>query len=544
MKSIFLILTFLLSLTSIAEERTESSQKSKIEEVRQSHFSNGVPYYPGVLGIPEAEYEAIRKGYEQRAQANIELAEILYGKDKEKERAELFERIPVLPKLLSYHSGFIEELLGKVNPAHLGRLYAPDIWAVRPPNSNQKWRVVVGEENGGNPGGIERLELLTKQFRANPEFGNVPNNEKMYERMVQHIHVLLESFKGKTQAPVIVYANEVGVSAQPVKIDGKEIKPPAPMPAESIADIKADFAKLGVTWLSLVDPSDKRRIFVEGTQLYLLDKDSKGREVKRKVDALFTRLDLESVDSTYKPQVERNERAGRGDMTEVGKLVGIPGLVEAWLANQNNPAKGFLWVNGLTSMLTTNKIWPQIVDTYIEKIKGQKVILPLLETITFFNEKTGEFDRAKLDKYFERYNDFVGKMTLGQGGKQVFFGEEILEEKERMIETLRKNPFSYVFQRRMELRSLELDFLGKIKPEKFYHDFRLLGLISPKAKTLMKQIMVRLSKSFKINVSLGGSLGMGGKAKVKKMQSMADNELYKSGKSLPQRRCIMATKGL
>ena len=112
-------------------------------------------YYPGVAGIPVEDFQNILlPGYLERAQANMELIEIIYSSKKFKEKERLFELFPHWRFIIDNHSGVWSELIGRLEGKSFDRMFGPDIWR------SVEGSYVVGEENGPNIGGIESLRLI------------------------------------------------------------------------------------------------------------------------------------------------------------------------------------------------------------------------------------------------------------------------------------------------------------------------------------------------------------------------------------------------
>ncbi len=467
-------------------------------------------YYPGVAGIPVEDFQNILlPGYLERAQANMELIEIIYSSKKFKEKERLFELFPHWRFIIDNHSGVWSELIGRLEGKSFDRMFGPDIWR------SVEGSYVVGEENGPNIGGIESLRSLSETLKRHKEVGEIPYDEDIFQRIVGHIKEIGVKQTGKKASELtIVVADEVSLASEAIRVGDELISPPCSMAKQTIDILRNAHREAGVTWLSLVDREDKKRIFVKDKILYLKDEDGSFK----KVDVFFSMADLESMDPTYGPQLARNLKAHRKDLNKTAKLVGISGLLEAWLGKNS-----FVWANNPTSTLSANKVWPVIVDEYIKYRFGHDPILPVQKTITFFNEN-GKFDLEKFRQIINNPDNYFIKQTLGQGGKQVwpledFDQKELLKFAQDLEIQLKHNPYSYIAQPKVRLDQIDIDWQGKVPSRKFFYDLRIMGMISSgDTQVISRQVMVRLSQKKKINISQNGMQGMAVPAHVKKLE--------------------------
>ena len=491
MKIISSIILALLFSAQVSISQTGEAEK---------YTADGVRFSPSIHAIPLRDAnEILIPGWTERAETNEYIAKIIYGPNTA-ERRDLFKKVPYLQEFLKHHAGFWSELVGKVPVETFVRWFGPDIVLAREKGSKKPFRYQVLESNGPNIAGPERLMRISQEFAKHPELGEVPFNDDFYARVISHLKRISKKAAPQKTQPLIVFADEASVSSEEVLIDGKRVKPPFAVGKKLTDALRSEFAKYGVEWISLVD--DRGRVFSKDNKLYLKYDSGKVSQI----DVIFMGADPESTDPLNVHQTKRNLNVGRPDLNLMAKLIGIPGLVSAWMSGS------FVWANNPMSNLTSSKIMPLVVDDVIRWRKGREPIVPAAETNVFFDLKTGKVDSQKLQQHLDNAKNEIYKASLGQGGKQIELPDEMSDKE---IELFRKttkkqiltNPFLKISQPLLEFDTIELDYRGKLPKADYQYDIRMFGLIGD-GQTLSRQIMSRFAakdvRVLNITQGLGG----------------------------------------
>jgi uncharacterized circularly permuted ATP-grasp superfamily protein len=461
------------------------------------------PFLMGRVGIPQDEFtQKLIPGFLERARANQAIVADLYDQRK------LLEEFPHWRKILEAHPGYWSELIGRLGDRHFARLYGPDIWRIKGTH-----QYVVGEENGANVGGLDHLTRGAALLRERSgQFGDAPYDSDIYVRLLNQLRTLAQQFYGRSENLTIVIADEASLARNPIDVGGGQmVTPPFPVGADLIDFIRHSVSHAGGEWVSLVD--DRGRIFVEDGILYLRDKLGSGR---KKIDVFWSLADIESMDPSHQKQVERNTRAHKPNLNETSRLIGIPGIVSAWIETP------FLWVNNPASTITQTKLWPKMIDELIQKRTGRSPLLPSQETLVFF-DKDGRLNESVFEGLRANPRKFVYKLAVGDGGEQVWLGSDFgTDEASReflngmFLSWARANPFSVLAQPEVELDRLRLpDGTDRV------FDIRQIGLISGHGETfkatLARSMMMRIAgKNFKkVNCRNGGAVATGVPADVR-----------------------------
>jgi len=401
------------------------------------------------LGIPQDQYDYIIRQNLERANAMIKLTKLIYSDSDYK------FNVPAIDTLMANNPSFAPEIAGKLGDDLYIRFYGSDNWPMKGSN-----KLVDGELNGGNIGGPgEHLPLGLARIKNNPdlEYGT---NQKWIDYIRDNAAVHLNR---DIRTIVLFDETSAGVHSL-IKLD-----PTFRIGSEAMHEIKQNYESMGLIWVSQYD-HPPGTVFVEKDVLFVKDSEN----IKRKVDVLITKADVESIDGQWKEQLERNKTVGRTDYNRIARETGIQNLVSAWTKKKRG---GFVWVNNPTSVLGRAKIFPPILDHFMnEVLKLDPKGLRSPETF-FFADKIGRFSETKFRKFRRKAQELVFKQIVGEGGHQVTIGPQKTRQYldkffDEIKPLLKKNPYTFLVQPNVNLATVDL---GRKYGERIY-DYRVVIL--------------------------------------------------------------------
>ncbi len=487
---------------------------SAANENPHDHSDGLYPYLPSLIQIPERTVaDQILPGFVELAVATQAIAEDIYGPQS------LLSQIPALRQILHGHPGYWPELVGKLSDRHFVRLLGPDL------PSLTSGSVVLGEINGGNSGSHEFLQFMMREFDAHPEWGDAPHDRDLYLRWAAHLRTLFRhTHPAKADEPVIVWADESSWQTEPIEVktpDGgsKLVKPPFSVSKKFLDHYRQQIELAGMHFISLVD--DRGRLFVQDGILY-----TNRNGEKLKVDVLITMADMESIDWQHTPQVDRNIAAHRPDLNDVALLTGIPGLIQAWLAQKNG---GFIW-DGPPKILTRSKAWPLLFSEFVKLQKGNAPLLPDNGT-RLFQKPDGSLDSELIGQVGENLALYVLKPVTGDSGTGMLIAadpnltdEARSTEWQKIGDRLAANPMSYVLQPFTLFQTVGVKSDSGDGQQRLF-DIRPFALVSGSGPsfrmTAARHFFVRLAPpgGLKITLKHGGAYAIGVPANVDEVRA-------------------------
>lgn len=502
--------------------RMSESDKKAFHEKSLKDFSGDNALHPLPRVLSESEYEFLKKGVVQRGKAIRSFLVDHYSGKKEYAKQGIIPPSIITRIVQRSHEQMWE---GRVNVDTLNFWYGPDVIRGPPDENFPEGRFLVVEDNPGFIGGMGDLIQARKTLlESNKDLKNITNSpdpKLFYKNLANSYKKRAQKYGG---APVMIqYTMKLAA-------DNEDLR------------IKDIFENEGIRVVHY-NPYSTRpflgedKVVTEKDGVYLYTKKD-GTETKTKIGYIVSNMDPEDLELSYAANRPKRIIKEAEDLLEQTKITPAfrekiatllrpnptTGLIDyeklAKVIERESPYEYEIdkaWgIRGITDALQSNKVG-MTNSPGMEFVGDKEFYIYMEDLIRFYlkeepvitNMETGSFrlfkkngdailNQEAVDKVVANFDDYVVKGVDGRGGDAVWVGPKVsMEERERVMGLVRKNPGRYIFQRYNALSTMG----------EYISDLRLLSDVSSQGVVVANvpwSRVVSKSGDGKVNISAHG----------------------------------------
>jgi uncharacterized circularly permuted ATP-grasp superfamily protein len=450
-------------------------------------FSGDNALHPLPRVLAETEYEYLKRGVVQRGKALRAFLVDHYSGKKEYAKNGIIPASIISRIMQRSHEQLWE---GKVSSDSLNFWYGPDVIRGPPEPGFPEGRFVVVEDNPGFIGGIgDLIQARRTFFQANKALKKItdsPDPKKFYSNLASSYKKRAKKYGG---IPVVIqYTANLAADNEDKRIkeifekQGIKVVPFNPFSRQAFkGEDKIITDKDGVFLVTTKDGKqvkEKVGYIVSNMDPQDLEFSHESNRPKRIMMEAEELLELKQIDSAFKDKLAKlmkaNVKTGKVDYEKIARFIekespylhdidkawGIRGLIDASFTNKvgmtNSPGMEFIG----------DKEFYIYVEDIIRFYLKEEPILGNMETGSFraFSPNGDAIlNQAAVEKVVAHFDDYVVKGVDGRGGDAVWVGPKVAqEERERVMDLVRKNPGRYIFQRYNALSTMG-DFISDLR---------------------------------------------------------------------------------